>query len=256
MVIGMMRMRAVLLCVGLAVAAGCGNNPTSPGTGGLATSATQIYSGTIAPGDTPSQPFSLPAPQTLHVMLASLTNQSGFPTGTPVTLRLGVQATLLDPCSPLASVSTTAGLQAQINVTASAGVYCVALADTAGLAGPTNYSIRVLYGTFSDEPGSATLVYESLVVPGGSTSRNFGVRSSGRATLLIDAFAPASVSAIGVGIGIPRSDGTGCDLALATVATRGSQASQPVDPGRYCIKVFDPGTFTQTVTFSARIDHP
>jgi hypothetical protein len=210
----------------------------------------------MAPGDTPSNPFSLPGAQALHVMLASLTNDAGFPTGETVTLRLGVQATLLDPCDPLAAVATTAGLQAQINVTASAGLYCVSLGGTAGLAGTTNYSIRVLYGTFSDEAGSATLTYQSAVVPGGSTSRSFGVRSSGTATLLIDSFSPASVSGIGVGIGIPRADGSGCDLSLATVATRGSQASQRVDPGRYCVKVFDPGTFTETVTFNARIDHP
>ena len=53
-------MRAVLVCAGLAMVAGCGNNPTSPGSGGGLTSATQIYSGTFQPGDTPSQAFSLP----------------------------------------------------------------------------------------------------------------------------------------------------------------------------------------------------
>jgi hypothetical protein len=153
-------------------------------------------------------------------------------------------------------VSTTAALKAQINVTASIGVYCVSIGDTAGLAGSTRYSIRVLYGTFTDEANSATLDYTSSVVPGGSTSRSFGVRSGGTATLFMDGFSPAGLSGIGVGIGIPRPDGSGCDLTYATVAARGSQASQPVDPGRYCVKVFDPGTFTETVTFNARIDHP
>jgi hypothetical protein len=256
MVISMMRMRAVLLCAGLAVAAGCGNSPTTPGSSGGLTSATQIYTGTIEPGDTPSHPFSLPGAQALHVLLASLTDVNGLPTGTTVSLRLGIQEQITGPCNPLSSVSTTAALKAQINVTASVGVYCVMLGDTAALAGTTNYSIRVLYGTFTDEAGSATLDYISTVVPGGSTSRSFGVRSSGTATLLIDGFSPASVSAIGVGIGIPRADGSGCDLTYATQAVRGAQASQPVDPGRYCVKVFDPGTFTQTVAFNTRIDHP
>jgi hypothetical protein len=249
-------MRAVLLCAGLAVAAGCGNSPTTPGSGSGATSASQVFEAAIAPGDTPSHSFSVPGAQILHVMLASLTDANGIPTGATVTLRLGVQAVFTDPCSPLTSVSTTAGLKSQINVTASAGLYCVTLTDTAGLPAAGNYAIRVLYGTFSDEPTAATLTFSSAVVPGGSTARSFGVRSIGTATLLVDSFFPASVSAIGVGIGIPRADGSGCELTLAAVVGRGAQASQPVEPGRYCVKVFDPGTFTETLTFNTRIDHP
>jgi len=217
---------------------------------------TQVFSGTVAPGDKPSHVFSLPGAQALHVLFGSLTDSTGQPLGIPLTLQFGIIPAIGEGCSPLTSATSPAALQAQINLSVSASSYCASLVGTEALTTTANYSIRVTYGTPRDTLEEGTIEYSSTVEPSGFTSRTFEATSSGSVTVVVDAFGPASVASLNVGLGFPRNDGSGCELSVAANATRGAAFSVPVDLGRYCVKVTDPGTLTGTTTFTLRIIHP
>jgi len=251
-----MRFRSLVVCAALVTAAGCNNTPTTPSGSGTRTSATLVFAGTIAPGETPVHSFGLPGALPLHMNFGSLTNSAGLPVGTSLTLRFGILAANGIDCNQLTAVTGPAALQSQINVSASGGTYCVSLLDTGALPATSNYAIRVTEGTPTFTTEAGTLDYSSSVEPGGFTARSLDATAAGTVTVFVDAFAPASVPSLGVGIGFQRNDGSGCELSVAATATRGSQFSGPVDAGRYCVKVFDLGTLTGTTTFSLRIAHP
>jgi hypothetical protein len=231
------------------------STPTTPTTPG-ATSVTQVLAGTFTPGDSPFHGFSLPGTQAVHITLGSLTNSAGLPLGSTVTLKFGVETAFgSGVCDPLVSLSATAALKSHINLTASSGTYCVSLSDTSGVPTSANYSIRIVYGTPSDASSSGTISYASSELPGGYTTRNFAVAAAGVAAITMDSFSPSSGS-IGLGVGIQRNDGTGCELSTAISTTPGGQLTVPIDAGSYCVKVFDAGTLAGQTTFALRILHP
>lgn len=258
-----MRRAAALvgLCAGIAVgAAGCNGSssstPTTPTTT-AATSSTQVFSNDSTPGDTPVHAFTLPSTAPLHLTFGSLTDSTtGRPLGSAVTFIYGVPNADGTVCTPLASRSTTAALTAQFNVTASAGNFCVGLRDTASVPASFHYAIRIVYGTPTDGTSAGTADYASTVVPTGSTARTFLASAAGTATVTMVSLSPASVSALGLGLGFQRNDASGCEIASAITATSGAALSLPLDAGKYCVKVFDPGTLTGPAAFTIRIVYP
>lgn len=258
MVIEMRRFCAlVFVSAGLVTLAGCDSTPTTPTpTTTPPTSAIQVFSGSIVPGDTPSFTFGVPAASPLHIMFGSLTSLTGVPLGSTVRMALGLQNATTSECDLLTSVSTTAALRAQINVVASAGSYCVKLVDTTGVSAAANFSVRLVYGTPSDASSSETITYSSTVSPSGSTSRTFAVGAAGTTAIIMDLITPATVPALGLGLGFARQDGSGCEVAFTMSAARTNQLIAQVDSGKYCVKVFDPGTLTAVTSFTIRIVHP
>ena len=247
-----------LLFGGLVSAAGCDSSsstPTTP-TGTTTTSVTQVMSGTIATGVTPFHSFTVPSAAPLHIMLGSLTSPTEAPLGATVTLVYGVTAADGVTCQPLTKVSATAALKAQVNVLASAAEYCVALENLGSVPPDSIYAIRVIYGTPSEDTEARSLTYTSSVLAGGSTARSFPAAINGTAYISMEDILKAGVSSLGVAVGFQRNDGSGCHIALAYTAPRGFQTSIPVDAGRYCVKIFDPGTLTETVGFTVKIVHP
>ena len=247
-----------LLFGGLLAAAGCDSStetPTTPTTPGP-TSITQVMTGTIAAGVTPFHSFTVPSAAPLHIMLGSLTSPTEAPLGSTVTLVYGVTAADGVTCQALTKVSTVAGLKAQINVLASQSEYCLALENLGSVPVGSLYAIRVIYGTPSEDTSARTIEYTSSVLPGGSTARSFPAAIDGTAFVtMVDILKP-TVNALGIAVGFQRNDGSGCHVSVAFTAPRGFQASVPVDAGRYCVKIFDPGTLTETTGFSAKIVHP
>jgi hypothetical protein len=212
--------------------------------------------GTIMAGTIPFHSFSVPSTAPLHIMFGSLTSPTEAPLGSPVTLVYGITATDGVTCLPLTKVSATAALKAQINVTASASEYCLSLEDLGAVPDGSLYAIRVIYGTPNEAPGSGDISFNSSVLAGGSTARSFPAASAGIAVVALDDIQPASVPNLGVALGFQRNDGSGCLVTLTYSAPRGFATGVPVDAGRYCFKVFDPGTLTNTAAFTARISHP
>jgi hypothetical protein len=230
------------------------NIPTAP-TPELPSSASQIFTGTLAPGDAPLTRLTLPGGAILRVYLGALNDpESGLPGGGTVTLRFGVP--LSDTvCNALQTVTASARLTALVTATVSGGEYCIQLDDTGALPGSTYYSIRVVFGdpSFPDlVPG--TIPYSSSVIPGGATSRSFEAAGDGLVHVTMEQIAGAAT--LGMGVGYTRSDGTGCDLSSFVIGGSGTVFNVSVDSATYCVKVFDPGTLAAPANFTVRITHP
>jgi len=243
-------------CLILVGAAGCNRSeetPTTPTTTET-TSFTIVFSGTLTPGGSQSFAFTLASGVPIRVSLGSLTNASGTPLLTPLTLTFGRPAGT--GCGALHTVTTSPGLSTHISVFTAAGTYCVAITDTGQLSGSADFGVRITEGDFSSPSGAGTITYANILLPGGFTSRTFDASAAGTVTVFMDTISPSSVASLSLGIGFPRSDGGGCQLSQSFTATRGSQFSLPVEAGTYCVKLSDPGTLTELTQFSLRIQHP
>jgi len=66
----------------------------------------------------------------------------------------------------------------------------------------------------------------------------------------------ALATPVGIGVGIPS--GTACPATTSQVTSPALSAQLKVtlNPGVYCVKVFDAGNLTSTVNFAVRIRHP
>lgn len=66
----------------------------------------------------------------------------------------------------------------------------------------------------------------------------------------------ALTTPIGIGIGVPK--GTGCVRSSSLVTPPGLSAQLTVilNPGTYCVAVYDSGTLTSAVNFAMRIRYP
>lgn len=227
-------------------------DPTSP----LPTSATQILAGTVEPGATKSETLTIPGGQQMRITLTTLNDAAGLPLGATVSLKLGVPNTDGTQCSSLQTVTASARLTAHLKAIVSAGQYCLEISDTASLPTTAAYTIRIIFGQPGGPDPAETLVFESTVVPAGSTSRNFEAHADGGVLLVMDAIAPGSQAPLGMAIGHTRSTGSGCEISSFIVANPGSAHVVPVDAGGYCAKVFDLGNLTAATSFTMRIRRP
>jgi len=113
---------------------------------------------------------------------------------------------------------------------------------------------------FSPTPvaDTATLLKEfsSQLLPGGTASRDFDVTTAGSIGITLKSTTPDG-AVIGVGIGIPRANGS-CALssAVETAAGTAAQITLTADAGSYCARVYDLGTLTAPLPFTISISRP
>ena len=100
----------------------------------------------------------------------------------------------------------------------------------------------------------STILWNTQVGPRGSASRSLDVDRSGTVLVTLQS-APVPV---GLGIGVPQADGSGCRTTLSTIATAASspQLTASVEEGRYCVTVFDVVGLTDPITFMVEIVQP
>ena len=98
--------------------------------------------------------------------------------------------------------------------------------------------------------------FSSLLLPGGSASRDFDIVVAGPIAVTLKSTTPGGVP-IGVGVGIPRSNGT-CALSAAVETAAGSTAQISISAaaGAYCAKVYDLGTLSAPLAFTIAISRP
>ena len=98
--------------------------------------------------------------------------------------------------------------------------------------------------------------FSSVINPGGGASREFTLTSGGTVAVTLTTTAPSGV-ALGLGIGIPRSNGS-CALSAGVQAVAGAaaQIATTAEAATYCAKVYDPGTVTEPTTFTIVISRP
>ena len=106
--------------------------------------------------------------------------------------------------------------------------------------------------TPSNTSKTVTENWSSVVAPGGASTRSFTVTSAG--TIVVTLTAGPTV---GLGVGLPRTSGGGCRLAVSVNTAPGTtpQISTQADAGQYCVQVFDLGTITDPVGFALKIEH-
>ncbi|MEP7116015.1 MAG: hypothetical protein ABI880_00425, partial [Acidobacteriota bacterium] len=65
-------------------------------------------------------------------------------------------------------------------------------------------------------------------------------------------------TALSIGLGVPRVDGTGCLLAHSSTAPVGSTASvtEAVATGVFCVQVFAPAQTANAVNFTVSLQYP
>jgi len=89
----------------------------------------------------------------------------------------------------------------------------------------------------------------------GSAARSFETFATGAIALTLSSTSPDLP--LGIGVGIPRPDGAGCNLTRAAEVRVGGapQIVVTAEPGVWCVKVYDPGVVTERVTFALEVSH-
>jgi hypothetical protein len=237
----------VLLCVA------CGT--TSPSTG--ATSV-QVFSGALAVHGRSTYPFNVAPAAPVNVTLASLTDSaSPFSTlTTTVGLAIGTPDSS-GGCTHTTEMMAAPGLTAQISNPSTMGAHCVDVYDIGNLAGSVNFGVRITIAPSSNASATAvTETFGSNLAILGTAIRSFVVMKAG--TISITLTTLTTTAQVGLGLGIPRSDGTGCLLytSLNTAAGTAAQITSNAETGTYCVEVYDVGNLTLPTTFSGSIAHP
>jgi len=101
-----------------------------------------------------------------------------------------------------------------------------------------------------------TVTFPGVVGPGGTVSRTFFAQMPGTAVAALSAISPAT--ALTIGLGVPRADGTGCLLAVSAPAADGgsAQVSTGVAVGTYCVQVFALAQSASAVNFTVALTYP
>lgn len=130
----------------------------------------------------------------------------------------------------------------------------LALASTLVLAGceddpPT---------TPTPDPTTTTVTFASNLAMGGSSTRSFDVTRNGVVSVTMTMVGNSTSLRVGLGLGIPLSDGSSCVLSrsVESVASNTAQLELAVDAGKYCLQIYDPGTLTSVVPFSINLVYP
>ena len=107
-------------------------------------------------------------------------------------------------------------------------------------------------------PTTTTVVFSSNLAMGGSTTRSFDVTRAGTVSATLVAVANSLTIKVGLGVGIPLADGTGCVLSRSVETLPGTTAQLElnVDIGKYCVQIYDPGTLTGVAAFTINLIYP
>ena len=240
----------------LAVASiGCNSLVTSPTVAVPTTS--QFNTALIAPGGSSISTFSLTTTMTIGVTLVSVISNIDGSVLLP-TMNLSV-GTLTNPstCSPLsAPKSVIPALAAQVQLTSPPGTYCVFVQD-AGLGEPGITTVRINLSSTAptNDPTPANIdVFSSTVGAQGSAVHQIPIHYNGMTSLtLVSAGASATI-----GMGFGAWDGQVCRLNSTVVvqANTNPLIVATVDPGNYCIRVYDVGQLTSPILFTIDTIYP
>ena len=103
-----------------------------------------------------------------------------------------------------------------------------------------------------------TETFNGQFLPGGTAARAFTAAQSGTVSITLTQIGPPADVVVGLGIGIPQSNGTGCLLTqtIQTGASSSPQLTVSVDAGSYCVRLYDTGTLVTPVSFNVTIVRP
>jgi hypothetical protein len=107
-------------------------------------------------------------------------------------------------------------------------------------------------------PTTTTVTISSNLAVGGASSRSFEVTRAGTVSATLVAVGGSTTLKVGLGVGIPLGDGSGCVLSrsVETVPGTTAQLELNVDAGKYCVQIYDPGTLTGVAAFTINLVFP
>lgn len=110
----------------------------------------------------------------------------------------------------------------------------------------------------TEPPTTTTITFASNLAVGGASTRSFAVTRTGTVSVTLVNAGNSTTLKVGLGVGIPLGDGSGCVLSrsVETVAGTTAQLELTVDTGTYCVQIYDPGTLTAVVPFSISLVYP
>jgi hypothetical protein len=102
-----------------------------------------------------------------------------------------------------------------------------------------------------------TETFSSNLVVQGSVWRIVSAAQSGTLTATLTSTSQPAAP-VGVALGVRAGTGTGCLLNTSVTAAAGTapQLSAQVDAGDYCVKLFDVGALSTTMSFTLTIVYP
>ena len=112
--------------------------------------------------------------------------------------------------------------------------------------------------TPTPDPTTTTVTFASNLAMGGSSTRSFEVTRAGTVSVTLVSVGGSTTLKVGLGVGIPLADGSGCVLSRSVETASGNTAQLElnVDIGKYCLQIYDPGTLTSVVAFSINLVYP
>lgn len=248
--------RAALVLILLAPI-GCKNTTTiTPSDASQSFGSTEMFTGTLSVQGSKFHSFSLPANATATVTLASLRLAGTNTTlSVPVRLLLGSPSADGATCTGTTTATGTPRLTAHLSQDLVPGAYCVSVADIGELPGDVDFGVRIFLFSGDVSQGQAgTEKFSSNLYPGGTVNRTFVTNQSGDIVVTLTDVQPGASIGFGLGITTNNSD---CLFNQATIGSSGSRAElrAQADSGGYCVRVFDPGTLPNRVTFFIDITH-
>jgi hypothetical protein len=102
---------------------------------------------------------------------------------------------------------------------------------------------------------TTTETFTGAVSAGGLAFNNFNVAQAGTLTATIVSLTPQTTITMGFGIGQPST--TGCTLISYDETARvGSVQQGTINPGTYCVELYDIGNVVDSVNYQVTVDHP
>lgn len=107
-------------------------------------------------------------------------------------------------------------------------------------------------------PTTQSVTWSTSLALSGQTSRSFRTTRTGSVSITLQSLAGSTTMRAGLGVGIPLADGSGCVLSRSVETTAGAtaQLELSIDPGDYCVQVYDLGELTQPVSFTVLLVYP
>lgn len=103
-----------------------------------------------------------------------------------------------------------------------------------------------------------TELFSGQFMPGGTAAHAFTAASAGTVSITLSQLGPQAGLVVGLGIGIPQSNGSGCLMTqiMEAGAATSPQLTVQVDQGSYCVRLHDLGTLASQVAFTVTIVRP
>jgi hypothetical protein len=125
---------------------------------------------------------------------------------------------------------------------------------------PTSTTVSDSTSTTATDTTATPLTFSGTLEVRGHRFYSFTVPSTRTVRLTLEQLqtgaGPASTATLTLGLGIPS--GTGCALLreIGAAASEEPQIDEALTAGIYCTQLADPGSLTEAVLFSIRIDFP